>query len=382
MSEPKRDRPGGRPVFAAWLMAACFVATFLGPIGPAAAQEPLEDLRPEKRLGARGARTGDLTVEAPHARFEDRYQGAAVEHSWTVTNSGSAEVTVEQALAVDGSGLVEMVPLVLAPGEQGLVSLVQPLADELGETAFRYALITDEPGVGRYRFSLSGFVQSAYDPETVELRFPPAGPSPPAGPPRAVAEVGSREVERLEILRAVDPPPYLEVEWSAPGEQPGEPLRIEARLLPSAPLGLLGGRFALATNVARQPLLWVRYAGAVYRELVPAANPVALGAVVAGEEQTTTVEIRRASGGSLSSLEASGDQGAVTASVGPCSQPADDCRALGLRFAPGRPGAVAATVTVRLPGVEELPLRVHGVSVSATTQVRELELGSEGGDGR
>lgn len=359
---------GLRSALSTALVASCLVPAAF------ALQDPLADPRPEKRVGARGTRPGDLVVEAPHARFDDRYQGESVEHAWTVVNSGDVDVTVERALSVDGTGRVEMVPRVLASGERAVVTVEQPLGDQLGESSFRYALISDEPGVARYRFSLSGFVQSAFDPEVLELRFPPSADETP----RAAAEVGSREVERLEIRRAVDPPPWLEVGWSATGERPDDPLEVEARLLPSSPVGIVGGSFALETNVVHQPLLWVRYSGAVYRELLPETNPVALGAVDVGGEQVSAVQVRRVSAGPLARLEASSDHPWVSARVEACEQPADACRSLRLRFTPQQPGPLTATVTVRAPGIEELPIRVHGIGVAPGTRVRQLDLGGEG----
>jgi len=172
------------------------------------------DPRPEKRIGARGEGPGALVFDASvQATFEDVHQGGVVERRFSFRNGGSHVVRIEQGIALSQPGTVAFEPAIVPPGGQGQVTVRQPVEDRLGHASFRFALVTDEPGVARYRLGLSGFVESAYDPEKPALEWKPADKG---ALPTAEAELFSREVEALRVVEVRDAPPFLRVDASSP----------------------------------------------------------------------------------------------------------------------------------------------------------------------
>ena len=334
-----------------------------------------EDPRPEKRVGARGA-PGALVFETPaQATFDDVHQGGVVERRFTLRNGGPGTVRIERGIALHERGAVEVDPATVPPGGRVEVRVRQPVGDRLGRVAFRFALVTDEPGVARYRLGLSGFVESAYDPEAPTLDWGPAE----KGAVRAVeAEVFSREVEALQVLDVEDAPPYLRVDASTRAGLNGEGVRLRATLdTRQAPLGVTRGILRLRTNVPGQPRCPVSYSFNVRGDVVPSREALNLGLVRLGEEGTAELTVTSRSGRPVEITAAESLDVPLTTEVLPCSGDAagPPCRVLRVKHRPSERGPFTATLAVRVAGLEE-PLRitVSGVVVSAQTRVKEMDL--------
>jgi hypothetical protein len=315
-----------------------------------------------------------LVFEAPHARFDDRYQFETVTRSFAFTHRGSAPLRILRAIALDGTGRISFHPEILTPGAIGRAEVVQPLADRLGEVAFRYALLTDDPGSPRYRFTLSGFVQSAFDPERPRLEF---GTLDRTQGGRAEVAVASREVERLEILGVEESPPFLKISWDP--LRPGEPsIRVVATLTPGAPQGLLTGRVVLRTNVSHQPTLALQYTAQVFGDVVPEANPVQFGAIRVGESITRTVRLRSRTGRPFEAA-AAGPDSSWAATVRSCdgAPGPSTCQELELRLTALAPGPLVATIEIEIAGESvRLPLICNGLVVQPGTNIRQVEIPS------
>jgi hypothetical protein len=336
------------------------------------------DERPEKAPGVVTGVPGSLVfTEDPHQRFADSYQHSVVEHAFTAENHGTRPVTIEQALAVRGSAELTAEPTVIAPGGQLRVRVRQPLGHEIGETAFRYALVTDEPGVSRYRFSLSGFVQSAYDPErpAFDLGFIDRDRGA-----RSSLEIFSREVDRLELLGVATGDPTIRLEVSRAGIAV-EGLLLTAILDPGAALGTLSGKVTLTTNVANQATIEIPWSSQVFGDLVPSEHPIAFGLIRAGERVTKDITLRSRRGHpfSIEGIDDSG--GGLSTDVAPCSGdgPAD-CWVVRLTVEGTVPMMLGGTLRITTDRDDEtLPLSYGGIVVGRDTAIRQLELGESSG---
>lgn len=344
----------------------------------AAGAEPPLDLRPEKRQGAISSAEPGLEFLETHALFEDSYQFGELRHVFPFRNQSAKTITVEQSMAVGGDAKVEVVPQVLVPGGTGEARVVQPLGDKLGSTAFRYALITDEPGVARYRFSLSGFVESAYDPEIVRFDF---GRVERRAGALAELELSSREVERLEVLKVLDQPSWLELLEIDRASDAGQGLRLRARLRENAPLGRLQAKVQLLTNVSNQERVTVAVGGEVWDDILPNEHPVAFGAVKLGDGGRATLRLRSRSGQAFAIAAASDPDGRVVASHGPCPEaPADTaCQRLELevgRALPATDGPFHGRILVEIVGLAEvLPITYTGLWVNPATPIKQIDIG-------
>jgi hypothetical protein len=320
-----------------------------------------------------------LVFAEPHSVYGDRYQFGEVAHRFAFSNQGTRPVEVTDTVAVTGDGELTVTPRRLGPGESGAVEVRQPLGGRLGRAAFRYALLTDEPCVDRYRFSLSGFAQSAYDPERGVLDL---GTVDRDRGGSAELELASREVGRLEVTSIAGAPGWLRVEVAGRAGETGEGVLLRATAAPGAPLGLHAGQLELRTGVPHQPRLEVGYSVAVYGDVVPSAAAVDLGLARVGEELTGELALRSRSAAAFVVERVADPAGAVDAEVAPCPGDPPGCALLRLRHRAVAETALDGRLLVHLAaGGEPLPIGYRGWVVAAGTAIRDLGVvGSETGE--
>src|SRR4029079_7208353 len=121
-------------------------------------------------------------------------------------------------------------PDVLPAGGDGYVEVEQPTEGSLGLASFRFALRADD-GPER-KLALTGFIQSAYDPDQPTLDLGDASPGGSAG-----LELFSREVDRLQVLGMEDGPAFLSVDTKGRAGPAGGSGRRALALGPEAALG-------------------------------------------------------------------------------------------------------------------------------------------------
>ena len=312
-----------------------------------------------------------------HAAFADTYQFATVEHEFRLTNRGEREVTITDAFALSDDGQVRFDRQPIPPGGPTTVTVTQPVGDRLGTTSFRFALITDEPGSPRYRFSLSGFVQSAYDPEAVHLDL---GFVDRRRGGTAQLELYSREVEHLRTAEVAADHPGFTIA-TEPAGLSGEGLRVRVTATPDLPRGLVFGTAVLETNVEHQPRFELSYAVNAFDDVVPAANPVAFGLVRAGTEAIETVEVRSRSGADFEIEHASSSLGDILeVSWRPCeggdNRPSS-CFEVRLSLSPEQPRITDGSAELYIVGdPEAVPIKISAWVIDPGTAVKQLDMGA------
>lgn len=357
----RSQRPAG--------IAVGLLAALLGSV-PVAAQQA--DPRPEKRPGMVSDVAGALVIDGPRARFDDAFQSAEVTHRFPFRNRGAKPVVIEQALALAPGGTVEARPRVVPAGGEGEIVVRQSLADVLGLVTFRYALVTDEAGVSRYRVLLSGFVQSAYEPERAFLDF--GGLDCGTGGAGSF-ELFSREVERLEVVDISGVPDGVRVRITERAGDADEGVRIRVELAGGGMLGTRTGRFQLRTNVPQQPTFDVGFRASVFCDLVPSESPVVLGLANEGQEVTRAVELVSRTGRPVKIDRAEDPTEVVRATIVPCGEERDSCVGLRLQIDSARKGGLNGTVLVFEAGAAEpIPLAYTGLVVGAEKVVKRVEL--------
>jgi hypothetical protein len=338
-----------------------------------------QDPRPEKAIGVGGGVPGALVFDTgAQAVLEDVHQGGVLDHRFTFRNGGTSTVRIEQGVALSGTGSVEFSPAIVPPGGRGEVRVRQPVEDRLGRAAFRFALVTDEPGVTRYRLGLTGFVESAYDPETPQLNW---GPADKGAAVTTETELFSREVEALGILEVKGAPSFLRVDTSARAGLSAEGVRLRATLdTRQAPLGVTRGVLRVRTNVPDQPECAVSYSLNVVGDVVPSLDAVSLGLIRLGEEGTAEVTLTSRSGRAIDVRGTESPEVPVTTEVLPCpgDKAGPGCRVLRIKHRPSERGHFSGTLWVRVAGLES-PLRVtySGLVVSPQTRIKEIDLPEE-----
>lgn len=327
-------------------------------------------------LRAQTGTAGRLAFVEPHAGFADRYQFETVIWRFTLRNPGASPVRIIERIALDGTGLIEVEPPTVAPGGSAAVTVKQPLADRLGAISFRYALLTDEPGTPRYRFSLSGFAQSAFEPERPSFDF---GHLDRSRGGSAEALLTSREVDRLQIVAVEEAPPFLQVTWSDASADGEQSQGLRATLTAGAPQGILAGTVRLRTNVATQPQVAIRYHAEVWGDVVPDQNPLPLGAIRLGETGVGVVRFTSRSGRAFEIAPArpEGASSPLRLAVRACPgvQNAAACRELEVRFTPFFAGPIGDRIELRVEGDDApLPIFYTGLAIHPDTVIQPLAL--------
>jgi len=353
-----------------WVLAGSLLASPAAQAnGHPAAASPCAGIRPA------------LEILHPNAQFGDVYQHRVIQSEFKIFNSGDRPIEVREVVAVSSDATVGVEPPLIPAGGKAVARVRQSMAERLGRTAFRYAILTDEPCVERYRFTLSGFVQSAYDPERATLDFGVVARDV-GGSTRA--ELYCREVESLRILAIEGAPPYLELEVSERIGVAAEGVAVRAEIAPGAPLGLRTGKLRLRTNVAHQPDYVVTFRAAVYGNLIASENPIDLGLARAHEPMAKTIRLERRDLKplSISRIEDSGN--ILRWELLACSETPTDspsCALLHVWRPPTDPSELTqtftlqGTLTIHAQGQHEpLPLQYQGWVVPSGTEIRQLAI--------
>lgn len=317
--------------------------------------------------------TPGLSIEAPSVTFPDTYQFSTVRHTFRFVNQGPREVRIEEGLGLKEGAQVTFRPARVPPGGTGTIDVSQDLLTNLGASSFRFAIITDEPGVSRYRMSLSGFVLSAYAPEQPLVSF---GRVTRGNEAHRSIELFSREVDRLEVRRVEGAPDFLRVAAERRAGLAGEGLVVSVQLQEHPPLGLSTGHFTLWTNVESQPQFLVSYAVEAFGDIEADPHPLAFELVRMGEPKTVDVRLRSRSGNAFEVKDATDSLGVMDLETEPCAGTGSgpsSCVVLHVTALVEGPLNLAGVVTVKIAGdPEPLPLSYGGWVVAPQTEVRQL----------
>ncbi|MEM1201964.1 MAG: hypothetical protein AAGN66_01900 [Acidobacteriota bacterium] len=234
-----------------------------------------------------------LDVEEPNLTLErEVYVGDVLEQRFVFHNPSKRPIRIVELVDIGGSAQLHLPAPVVEAGQQGELRVRQP-ANRLGAFAYRYAMLTDEPGKPRYRMTLSGFAQSAYDPERPVLDF--GFVDERRGAARSL-DLGSREVPRLELEGAEGLPPILSLGEPTRLGVAGERMELGISLLAGTERGTVGGAFRLRTNVPHQPEIEVQYRAHIFGDVVPSEHPVNVGLIQAGQPLEKALELRSRDG--------------------------------------------------------------------------------------
>ena len=306
-----------------------------------------------------------LEIAEPAASFGEAYQGALLTHRFVVRNREARPVRIT-ASPVSPRARVTAHPDVLPAGGDGYVEVEQPTEGRLGLASFRFAL---RAGDGPERkLALTGFIQSAYDPDQPTLDLGDASPGGSAG-----LELFSREVDRLEVLGVEDVPAFLSVDTKGRAGPAGEGVALTLRVAPEAPLGFHTGTLRLRTNVAVQPEVPLVWRANVYEDVVPSESPLDLGVVREGQKFAKLVRLERRSGAELEvqRVEAAGAD--VKVEVEPCPEPKASCRAIRMTgTGPAAGSSLGGTLTITMKDARPLTLPFSGIRVGPYTTVKDL----------
>lgn len=344
----------------------------LGALLQAPAPSPTPSVSP---AAAPSVSPAALEVAEPMATFGEAYAGTVLKHRYTFRNPGTGVVLITELRPVSPRGHAAAHPALVPPGGSGYIEVEQPTGGRLGMASFRFTLKADD-GAGERKLTLSGFIQSAYDPDLPVMDLGTAGPGA-----SATVELFSREVDRLEVREIQDAPAFLSVDTQgrAGAAQEGVVLRIGLR--PDAPLGFHTGTLLVRTNVERQPVLPVVWRGGAFEDVVPSESELDLGVVREGRPFVKVVQLQRRSGGLLDVERLETGNPGVKAELVPCPRPSDSCR--GLRVSgvgPPAGSSLGGTLTVVPKGSRPFSLPYSAILVGAQTEVKDLGRVGPGAD--
>jgi hypothetical protein len=305
-----------------------------------------------------------LVVEQPTGRFDETYAGSEIVHTFAVRNDGAKPVRIVEVNPNTAPTRIDPLPGPIPPGGRAEVTVRQGTLGRIGLITYRMLLKADD-GLPDRRLALTGFLQSAYEPDLPIL----LGEAVPGGV--VSLAVACREVERLDVLEVRDAPAFVEIdakERTAEGA-----VNLRATLKPDAPLGLHTGTLLVRTNVPQQPEIAVPYRLTVFEDVAPEDLPVDLGAIRQGQPFEKRTRLRSRSGQPFEITGVDGAGPGVTVEAASCPDPAPGCRALlfkGVGPAPG--GRLSGTVRVKLSVGRELALPYTGIMFGSETVVRDL----------
>jgi hypothetical protein len=308
-----------------------------------------------------------LELAEAAASFGEVYEGAVVTHRFPFRNRGAAAVRIGELRPVSPRARVTAHPEVVPPGGEGYVEVEQPTGGRLGVASFRVALRADDGGPER-KLALTGFIQSAYDPDQPVLDL---GSAAPGG--SGSLELFSREVERLEVREVQGAPAFVSADVGGRAGPAREGVVLRLTMRPDAPLGYHTGILRLRTNVEHQPEVPVVWRAGVYEDVLPSEGAVDLGVVREGRPFVKVIRLERRSGGPLEVERIDTGSAAIKAELAPCPRASDSCRSLRLSgVGPAAGSPLGGTLTVVVKGSRPLSLPWSGILVGAETTVKDM----------
>ncbi|HUD43556.1 MAG TPA: hypothetical protein VMR06_16325 [Dokdonella sp.] len=310
------------------------------------------------------ATAASLTISPKHARFAPSYQYQQIRHEYRVVNEGDKPVVLDRIEARSaGNGRAVDFPRRLEPGQTGTITIEQPTEDFLGNSGFRFALFTDEADVDRYRFSLSGFIQSAYEPERPGIDF---GELRRGSAVTRTLKLESREAADWRLVEVIEAPDFLKIALDGHS--------ITATLAEDAPPGFVTGSVLVKTSVPTQDRLAIGLRGYVSGSLVPEQRALGLGAVEIGGEAQGTLRIVHRDGKPLPQRLKVSAPAPWKARIAPCKPAGRSCAVLEVRGPITAPGPFGDVAQLTISGDDEptLPIRFFGVGLRKGQSVRQF----------
>lgn len=314
-----------------------------------------------------------LVFDTQSATFGDGWQFGAAHATYVLRNTGTARARVLGVEPAQPGGDIQLDPgPELLPGASLVVRVRQDLGARLGRAAFRYSVRTDQPGAALRKLTLSGFVQSAYDPERALLDLGALDQT--LGGERALV-LATREASHLRVVGIEGAPAWLHVDAQPEASDPARPgLRLRARVAAGAPLGLQAGVLRVRTDLARQPTYELAWRAAIFGDVVPAQPGLDLGLLRLGESRQATLALRSRTQAAVRLTRVEVDGPGLHVEAVACDHE-PGCVELRLGVEPRELGTLAGRVLVHLVGASEpLPIPYAGLVVRPDTQVRDLPL--------
>lgn len=316
-----------------------------------------------------------LVIEPKHAKFDTATAFSTVQQRYTVVNNSDKPVRIKDWKAIAGHGEVKGLPEVLAPGERREFEVVLELPGKLGSALHRFAIFTDEPGVERYRFTLSGFVLSLVSPAHAVIDF--GKTTADAGGEQKVT-LSASEKTPLALQRVVSAPDWIDARV--------EGTTVSARIRPAAALGMRAGVIQVATNLPQQPFVEVTTKAIVEGALRPSTYGVGMKPLQVGERATASIELIYTGRSDLAALKVDAPEGWEVARSACQSElpPETRCVRIGLARPLTETGRSTGFFTFRLAGEPDLAIPFGVIALGKDQTIRELvidegkELGNSG----
>jgi len=356
---------------AVWLLAAVAGFAATAPRAGQAGSDPMTLPAGVAADAGEPASPGNLQFDAPDVDVVECYQFDVLDEVFTFSNRGTAAVRVSAVHAADPAAEAAAEPDVVPPGGRGRIRVRQPVGPRLGLASFRFVAVTDDAAKPRHDLELRAFVQSAYDPELPVIDFGIVDRA--TGATREI-EVGSREVDTLELEEVAAAPAHVEVRPVGRAGVAGERLRLAITVKPGAPEGWQVATVRLLTNVTRQRDYLAALQASVYGDVVPSESPLRLGAVRQGQRLDASLRLTSRSGTAFEVLAIEDPGGRWAADVAPCeggSAPRT-CWTVGLRSIPASTGGLRGVLDAVLSDGRRVPVAYEGLVVSPDAVLHQL----------
>lgn len=314
----------------------------------------------------------NLRIEPQHANFEPATIFSTVKQTYTLFNDGNKPVVIRDWKAISGHGEAIGLPESIQPGHSHQFQVALTLPGRLGESAFRFALFSDEAGVDRYRFTLSGFVFSLTSPEHALLDF---GKVSAGKSGRLEVTLSAREKTALALTGVSDTPDWLEASVSG--------ATVVARIRDDATLGIKAGTITLATNLAQQPHVEITAKAIVEGNLVPSSYALGFRPSEVGNTVTAGLELNYNGKAALEDLDVDvpKDWSVRRSKCLSGKKAGSDCIRITLSRTLTKAGEDVGSLRARMPGEPELLIPIGVMGLAAGQAVRELSVGDGQSDG-
>lgn len=333
------------------LFAVALAATPATPAAPAASAKP---------------KPSNLVV-AP-CEFGEAYQFSTAECMIELHNIGKNPIVLSNLSAARPTDSLSSKNLVVpAGGYAHLEARIGILAEE-GISKFYFRFSTDEPGQTQRNAEVKGFVSSVLDQTSPLMDFGIVQ-ADKGGATQSIT-LGSRAIADFRITGVDEKPSYLDVSI-------GDDRRtIRATYKPRAPLGPRQTDYIkLSINTPEQPHAWVKLKADVHGDVLPAANPFALGLMRTSDTNEYLIRLSSRSGKDFRIGKIDVERMKAVVEVVSCAPASIGCRMLRVTVPNDQPtGQIGGILKVELPDSgETLPVFIWGMLLDPSVKVVDFD---------
>lgn len=284
-----------------------------------------------------------------------------------LANRGATTIHVINASPVTPRDAIEPRNIEIRPYSTTYVHAVVNVGSSLGRTRHRYDITTDEIGHEKRTASARVFALNAFDQVAPIIDFGVV--TYKKKPAAHTVTLVTHEVAQFKITGILSKPDWCDVEIE------NDKNTVSVSLKANAPWGLHQEHLKVSIDLPQQKEQWIDVKVDMHGEVIPSINPVDMGMMRFGSNNSQLVRLTSVSGEAFEVGDIQLDGLSGEAKIEKCETSTKGCALINLRILDSQPaGAIRGKMFVTFPKFEQkLAMDVQGIILARDAVVDTID---------